>query len=487
MKMEDSRKGTLKNTPIQPLRIVLLFNDTSVVERGNESDSLPDADLDSHQSIIDALESRGHTVQALGIHYENLHLLDTLEADFVLNLCDGTGLDGHPGLEVVAALENRGLPFSGASSGFYFTSSGKWRTKRRLATARVPAPFGVLLPSPEVPLHGALKFPLFVKPRDAYGSLGVDDNSLVKNEEELRARVAYVVDTFGTDALVEEYIAGRELAVALIGAGDSAVVLPPLEVTFGKAYDSKLKIRSYATKHDTTSDDYRDFGVVCPAQLDDETEKRVRQVALQAYRALGGDGYGRVDLRLSADGTPYVLEVNANCSLEEGESPEDCGLFPLICRAVGWDSADMYQALIRSGLDRPAPQTKAPLAMRWHHGRTTTHALYPVALGERLLPFGPVYPAKAHSSLGAFTTIDGKPVLVEPHVRHLDHAADPNLVPVRDGSTLWLEAARPIQAGELLTIDRRAPLDLPHPVTRPRPVGRMASAIRRRGERTLTP
>lgn len=484
--MEDSSYAVEKPGPIPALRIVLLFNDTSVVERGNPSDALPDADLNSHQEIVHALESRGHTVSALGIHYENLHLLDTLEADFVLNLCDGTGLDGHPGLEVVAALERRGLPFSGASSGFYFTSSGKWRTKRRLATARVPAPFGLLLPSPDVPLHGALKFPLFVKPRDAYGSLGVDEASLVHNEDELRARVAYVVETFGTDALVEEYIAGREIAVALIGGGDQAIALPPLEVTFGKAYDGKPKIRSYATKHDTTSDYYRDFGIVCPAELDAETDKRVRQVALQAYRALGGDGYGRVDFRLSADGTPYVLEVNANCSLEEGESPEDCGLFPLICRAVGWDSADMYQALIHSGLSRPAPVTKAPLAMRWHQGRTTAHALYDVALGERLLPFGPVYPAKSIHTLGSFTTVDGKPVLVEPHVRHLDHAPDPNLVPIRDGTTLWLEAARPIQAGELLTIDRRAPLDLPHPVTRPRPVGRMASSTRRR-DRTLQP
>ena len=140
----------------------------------------------------------------------------------------------------------------------------------------------------------------------------------------------------------------------------------------------------------------------------------------------------------------------------------------------------MYAALIQAGLDRPAPVTKAPMAMRWHDGRSTAHALYPVALGERLLPFGPVYPApKGTKTLGSFSTVEGRPVLVEPHVRHLDHSADPNLNVVRDGAALWLEAARPILAGEPLTIDRRAPLDLPHPVTRPRPVGRMTSARHR--------
>lgn len=453
-----------------PTDLVLLYNATSDVQRGNATDQLPDFET-SLSSLITALESMGHRVRTLGITYDNLHEIAEIQAGFVLNLCEGTGLDGMPGVEVAAALEDRGIPFSGAGSWGYFVSSGKWRSKLALSSARVPVPRGAVMPSEEVPLPSLLRYPLFVKPRDAYGSLGVDEGSVVYTPEEARTRVAHIVEGYDTHALVEEFVEGREITVGVLGGQDHAVVLPPLEVRFGHAYDGKPQIRMFATKHEADSSLYTDFETVCPAPLDPAVETRVKAVALAAYRAIGGEGYGRVDIRLAADGTPYVLEVNANCSLEDGDTAEDCGMFTLIGRAMGWSYAELLNRIIAAGLARRPPARRAPLALAWHRGQRTARALVTCGTGERLCEFGPVYPGAprrpgAEQSPRTMRTTTGRRVYVEPHIGHMAHDADPNLEVVRDGHSLWLAARRPISPGELLTLDRTLPLDVPAPARR---------------------
>jgi D-alanine-D-alanine ligase len=446
--------------------LVLLYNATSDVRLGNATDELPDFE-DTLAPLASTLESLGHRVRTLGVTYENLDQLQTLNADFVLNLCEGTGLDGHPGVEVVSLLEQRGLNFSGAGSWCYFLSSGKWRSKIALSNARVPVPRGAVCPSPDVPLPSLLRYPLFVKPRDAYGSLGVDEGSVVHTPEEARARVAHIVDTYNTHALVEEYVEGREITVGLLGPSEAATVLPPLEVCFGSAYDGKPQIRMFATKHDADSLLYTDFHTVCPALLEPAIEARVKAVALQAYKAIGGEGYGRVDMRLARDGTPYVLEVNANCSLEDGPTPEDCGLFTLIGRAMGWDYAQLMAKIIEAGMMRRPHGRRAPLGLAWHKGERIARSMVSLRPGDRLDAFGPVYPgARQDAGSSTMRTTTARRVFVEPHVSHLAHSADPNLVVVRDGGSLWLEVTRELAMGDLLTIDRSIPLDVPAPARR---------------------
>src|SRR5207244_4611465 len=140
------------------------YNATTSVARGDAPDSLPDNDEAAIVPVVSALESLGHRVRALGLTYDNLNALETLECQFVFNLCEGTGLDGHPGLEVVDALERRGIPYSGANPYCYGLTTGKWRTKIKLAQSRVPVPLGAVLPSADIPLPSPMKFPLFVKP-----------------------------------------------------------------------------------------------------------------------------------------------------------------------------------------------------------------------------------------------------------------------------------------------------------------------------------
>src|SRR5205823_4219250 len=133
----------------------------------------------------------------------------------------------------------------------------------------------------------------FVKPRYGLGSEGIDANSMVLNRKEAQAAIARVLTATGVDALLEEFIEGREVTVGVIGSGNRVAVMPPLEIQFGKAYDNQPLIRMHDTKSDANSPLYWDFHTVCPAPLPPEVNKRIEDIALRAYRAVGADGYGR--------------------------------------------------------------------------------------------------------------------------------------------------------------------------------------------------
>lgn len=446
-----------------PLDLVLVYGATSGIRSGLPTDGLPDVDDAAMAPEVAALAELGHRVRLLGVTYDTLQALDSLAADFVFNYCDGTGLDGSPGTEVIFALERRGLPFSGAGSWSYWLTNDKWGSKLALAAAGVPVPSGCVLAAPDAELPASLAFPLIVKPRDGFGSLGVDAGSVVHDAAAARRAVERLTGEYHCDALVEQYVDGREVTVGLIGPSARPWVLPPLEVQFGPAYRDLPRIRTFETKHDAASELYWGFRPLCPAPLSPALTRRVQQVARRAYRAVGGDGYARVDLRLAADGTPYVLEVNSNCSLEVGEEPQDCGMLPLAARGMGWSYPELLGRIIAAGLRRQRPARQAPLAARWVAGETATHALADRRAGDRLLALGTADPAEA---------------LHDPAVRHLGHSPVPNLRLVADGEGLWLAAARRIRAGDALTLDRsRAPAQVAAAVER----ARRRAMVRRRG------
>jgi D-alanine-D-alanine ligase len=445
---------------------LVLYNATTGVMRGLETDELPDNDDAAMQIVTAALESFGHRVTTFGVSYDNLDALESIDTEMVFNMCEGSGVDGHVGVEVPDLLERRGIAFTGANASFYDISSGKFRTKMRLAAAKVPVPLGAVMPSPDLPVPQGLRFPLFVKPRDAYGSLGVSDRSLVHDAGELRAQVATIVRECNTHALVEQYIDGREISVGLIGPWQKPMLLPPLEVCFGKAYDGRAPIRSFQTKHDPSSPLYHDFQIACPAALTEGEDRRVREVALRAYRAVRGNGYGRVDIRLAKDGTPYVLEVNANCSLEWGPLDSDCGLMVLMARAAGLEYDAFLHHLVLTGLVPLPSSDRVPAAPRWSRGRIEMRALDDLREGERLMPFGPTYPAERDpNGFGTMLTASGTRVFVEPHIRCIGHSSEPNLGTVVEES-LFLEALRPIRRGEDLTLDWTRPLSGSTPAAR---------------------
>jgi D-alanine-D-alanine ligase len=226
-------------------------------------------------------------------------------------------------------LELLNIPYTGSGPLTLATCINKVRVKEILMHHGILTPNYQVFYSRNKKLDTDLKFPLIVKPVCMDNSIGITSDAVVKDEDELRTRISYILRTYDQPALVEEYIDGKEITVGVLGNGRNALVLPPSEVIFkGSNDDAKAgdtKIYSYEAKWLKDSDSWKGIEIVCPAELPKYQEYRIKRIALQVYNILGCRDYGRIDFRLSKEGVPYVLELNPNPGISpaiEGEQPE---------------------------------------------------------------------------------------------------------------------------------------------------------------------
>jgi D-alanine-D-alanine ligase len=186
--------------------------------------------------------------------------------------------------------------------------------------------------------------PLFVKPVAMDASIGVGRRSLVRDAGELMKQVVAIHQEFGDDALVEEYIEGREFYVGVLGNHD-AQALPPIEADFSGLPDGAPRIYDQNAKWEPDSKEYRGTTTAI-AEIPDELRARLHKVSLDAYRALRVKDYGRVDLRVTDAGEIYVLEVNASCYLEARDE------FARAAAAAGIDHDALIARIVALALAR---------------------------------------------------------------------------------------------------------------------------------------
>ncbi len=153
-----------------------------------------------------------------------------------------------------------------------------------------------------------LNYPLILKLIDEDASIGISENSVVNNYRELRKHYTFLTETYNKKLIVEEYIVGRELNCAVLGGK----TLPISEIDFTGLPENLPKIVTYDGKWIEGSTYYNYTKPVCPANIEESKEKQIKEIAVDAYNVLGCRDYARVDIRLSNDGIPYVIEVNPN-------------------------------------------------------------------------------------------------------------------------------------------------------------------------------
>jgi len=153
-----------------------------------------------------------------------------------------------------------------------------------------------------------LRYPLILKLMNEDASIGISEFSVVRNYTELRKQFGFLVETYNQDIILEEYIQGRELNVAILGGK----VLPISEINFAGLPEDFPKIVTYDGKWTEGSEYYNHTKPVCPAPLGERIKKKIQMTVLASYDALNCRDYARVDIRLSNDGVPYVIEVNPN-------------------------------------------------------------------------------------------------------------------------------------------------------------------------------
>ena len=270
--------------------------------------------------VAAGLEASGHKTSVVTVRDNVNDLIAGLKArkpQLVFNLVESFGDDIVGGVMGVAGLlDLLEIPYTGGGPGEIYLQEDKALTKKLLAFERIPYPdFATFAQNADFETGGNLRMPLFVKPLRMEASIGIDERSLVRNTQQLMERVAYVHKTFGDAALAEEFIDGREFYVSVLGNQD-AVVLPTIEMDFSGLTEGSLRVMDSKAKFDQTSDRFHGTKAVI-ATLEPELEAKLQRASLDAYRALRVRDYGRIDLRLTETGDVYVIEVNANCYLEE--------------------------------------------------------------------------------------------------------------------------------------------------------------------------
>ncbi len=263
--------------------------------------------------IMKGLKEGGHQVISLE---GDKDLIDRLE-EFMPRVLKGErpgmvfnlsyGIQGQARYtHIPGILEMIGIPYVGSGPLAHSLCLDKVVSKMIFQQHGLPTPAFAVLNEPGFP-QPDLPYPLIVKPKNEAVSFGI---RIVNNTEELRDAAQAIFDQFDQPVLAEQYIAGREVNVGILG-NNPPEAFAPAEITFGK---SGPQIYTY---EDKTRKSGREIGVACPAPLSEEMTKKAQDLAVQAFKVLGCFDCARVDMRLDDDGNFYILELNSLPSLGE--------------------------------------------------------------------------------------------------------------------------------------------------------------------------
>ena len=311
---------------LPPRMAVVHNNDFQSKEVSSDSDEPPSLEADADIAHIAAeiaaiLTSAGVEVSIVQVSDNTDELIPTLRdfgANAVFNLVESLGNDTAREPEVPLLLEAAHIPYTGNSPAPLRIAHAKDIAKQILHTHNIRHAMGItVFRLRDLPRKSALRldFPLFVKPARTDTSIGIDQKSIVRNYEELRARVEFLLKYLPAPVLVEEYLPGRELNVAIFPDPYTGLIVPT-EIDFSKYPEGLAPIVTYDCKWREDSPEYLAFSRPCAQWPDPELQREVLRTARAAFLALGGNGYGRVDMRLDALGHPAVIDINPNPDLD---------------------------------------------------------------------------------------------------------------------------------------------------------------------------
>jgi D-alanine-D-alanine ligase len=335
------------------MRVLIAFNEPVLPITHPEARS-ERAVLDVVASIVSRLNGGGVEFSQFGVSGDLATFRDVLQSaqpDVVLNLFEGFGDDPNSEIRFARLLEDEGVAFTGASS------EALWRTGRKDIAKKILAEAGLTTPAwhtieqlPPVECH--LEWPVIIKPAQCDASVGIQQASVVTHRAQLNERVHHTADQFGLPVLLEEFIRGREVSVALFDWPE-ITILPIVETQFASHSDI-WPIDSYDAKWVAYPGDRQANTLHYPADLSNELACRVAAAAQTAYQALGCRGFVTIDFRIR-DEVPYILEVNSNADLK----PSVC--LTELLELTGVDYNTFIWQIILSAVDQSATKSQASL------------------------------------------------------------------------------------------------------------------------------
>jgi D-alanine-D-alanine ligase len=335
-------------------RIAVLYNVDFERQGAGGASYEADAEVrETADAVAHALEKHGYTPELLAVDDE-LSPLERAAATgrfaAVFNLVESLGGDAAREPDVPELLDRLGVAYTGNSAPALRVAHAKDRTRRRLAEHGVPIPGGVAVGAGEVASVAAaqLRYPLFVKPARTDASIGIDQSSIVRDASALARRLEQLATLVPGPYLVEEYLPGREVNVAIFPEPIEGHLVCT-HIDFSACAEGVAPIVTYDCKWRPGTPDYNARSLPSSGILSAEEIAAARSVARAAFLAIGATSYGRVDLRGGADGRFYVIDVNPNPDIhpEAGMS--------IAARSIGVEHDALAAGILRTALARRSP------------------------------------------------------------------------------------------------------------------------------------
>lgn len=330
-----------------PLRVTVIYNspvDGRYNAAGEKAAVL--GVIEAAEAVRNAACELGHDVALLPLLPPISSVRDTLasqDGDIIFNLFEGFDDNPRSEAEVAHIISNMGYKYTGCSSDVLSIAVDKAEVKSLLDKSGIPTPAYQVLGIDTLPeFH--LDYPCIVKPLAEDASHGISEHSLVTGFSELHRQVSMLKDVYGDEALIEEYIEGREFNITVLG-GRKPEVLPVTEIVYSLP-DNLPAILTFSAKWNPESIYYQSTRPQCPAQIDPGLAGELTNYAVSICRLLQCTGYMRIDFRVDLQERPYIIDINPNPDI----SPS-AGL-AIQARASGLEYKYLIQKLIAQGMER---------------------------------------------------------------------------------------------------------------------------------------
>jgi len=273
--------------------------------------------------------------------------LKNSDVDLIFNVCERINNSSLLEPHAASIFDTLQIPYTGSNPFTLGLCIDKIRVKKLLSYHKIPTPEWDYVYSLDDDIREDLKYPLIVKPANTDNSIGITNDSVVKNKEELYRQLEKVLKEIGRPALIEEYIDGDEYDVPIIGSEEDDLRILPLARSIFDGLPSNLwHIYPFEAKY-TDGGEYKKIIVQRPPKnINKKLEALLGEIALDTYNILDCHDYGRIEIRVDKNNNPYVLELNPNPSLDAE------GTFSASAEVIGMDYGDFLEEIIRLAIKR---------------------------------------------------------------------------------------------------------------------------------------
>lgn len=343
-KIEKLRRTTILNQ--RKLHIGIVNNIYSSELDGSEVEH----ELTSVGNNIEkTLIARGYRVTVFD--FNNLDRafndLKNSDIDLAINICERINNSSLLEPHAAAILDALQIPYTGSSPFTLGLCIDKIKVKKLLTYHNIPTPKWDYVYSLDDRIDSSLRYPLIVKPANTDNSIGITNESVVRNEDELKKQLKKTIVDIERPALIEEYIDGDEYDVSIMGNEDDLKVLPLSKSIFSNLPEGYWHIYPFEAKF-VDSKMYKEKIIVerPPKKINKKLESLICEIALDTYNILGCHDYGRVEIRADRKNNPFVLELNPNPSI----NISNC--VPAVAELTGLNYGDFLEELIRMAIER---------------------------------------------------------------------------------------------------------------------------------------